>query len=355
MQTVTRAPSRNDETHHVPVISNGAGPDRRMPRATSIGEVLRWSVAALLMGAAGIHFAMMGEHAGVSWTHGVFFGVAAWLQIALAVAVIRRRPSRVVIGAVVLVNIALLDVWILTRTVGIAIGKAVLFVALMMFVGSRVVPFILGRVVHTRSRELFVLVALTMAVGTALASAQYFGVSLALGAFVAGIIVSESPFSHQIGADLLPFREAFAVIFFVSVGMLVNPMYVAANWDRLLLVVLVIVFLKALVSGVLATLLGCSARTTLVVAAGRGQIGEFSFIVGQSGLALGLSLRRRLGHVGRVGRANGDAAAYDQRARDRCRSETRGGAVVLEDDQRHRWGDCRAALGTGRDRGLDDA
>ena len=88
----------------------------------SIGEVLRWSVAALLMGAAGIHFAMMGEHAGVSWTHGVFFGVAAWLRVALAVAVIRRRPSRVVIGAVVLVNIALLDVWILTRTVGIAIG-----------------------------------------------------------------------------------------------------------------------------------------------------------------------------------------------------------------------------------------
>ena len=121
MQTVTRAPSRMDETKQVPVISTGAGPDRRMPRATSIGEVLRWSVAALLMGAAGIHFAMMGEHAGVSWTHGVFFGVAAWLQITLAVAVI-RRPSRVVIGAVVMVNIALLDVWVLTRTVGIAIG-----------------------------------------------------------------------------------------------------------------------------------------------------------------------------------------------------------------------------------------
>ena len=96
----------------------------------------------------------------------------------------------------------------------------------MMFAGARVVPCMLGRVVHTRSRELFVLVALTVAVGTALASARFFGVSLALGAFVAGIVVSESPFSHQIGADLLPFREAFAVIFFVSVGMLVNPAYV---------------------------------------------------------------------------------------------------------------------------------
>ena len=173
-------------------------------------------------------------------------------------------------------------------TTAIAVGKAVLFVALMMFVGARVVPAILGRVAHTRSRELFVLVALTMAVGTALASAAFFGVSLALGAFVAGVIVSESPFSHQIGADLLPFREAFAVIFFVSVGMLVNPAYVAEHWDRLLLVTMVIVVGKAVVSGLLATALGCAARTTLVVAAGRSQIGEFSFIVGQSGLALGV-------------------------------------------------------------------
>ncbi len=173
-------------------------------------------------------------------------------------------------------------------TVGIAIGKAVLFVALMMFVGARVVPAVLGRVAHTRSRELFVLVALTIAVGTALASAAFFGVSLALGAFVAGVIVSESPFSHQIGADILPFREAFAVIFFVSVGMLVDPTYVFAYWDRFLLASLVVIAGKAIVSGLLAMALGCSARTTLVVTAGRSQIGEFSFIVGQSGLALGV-------------------------------------------------------------------
>jgi CPA2 family monovalent cation:H+ antiporter-2 len=163
----------------------------------------------------------------------------------------------------------------------------VLFVALMVFAGARVVPFILGRVVHTRSRELFVLVALTMAVGTALASAALFGVSLALGAFVAGIVVGESPFSQQIGADLLPFREAFAVVFFVSVGMLVDPAYVLANWDQLLLVTAVIVGGKAVVSGAVAAMLGCAARTTLILAAGRSQIGEFSFILGQSGLALG--------------------------------------------------------------------
>ena len=173
-------------------------------------------------------------------------------------------------------------------TAALAIGKAVLFVALMMFAGARVVPFILGKVVHTRSRELFVLVALTMAVGTALGSAAFFGVSLALGAFVAGIVVGESPFSHQIGADLLPFREAFAVVFFVSVGMLVNPEYVLAHWDQLLMASGVIILGKAIVSGVLAALFGSAGRTTLILAAGRSQIGEFSFILGQSGMALGI-------------------------------------------------------------------
>ncbi len=169
----------------------------------------------------------------------------------------------------------------------VAVGKAVLFVALMMFAGDRVVPALLGRVVSMRSRELFVLVALTIAVGTALASSAYFGVSLALGAFVAGIVVGESPFSQQIGADLLPFREAFAVIFFVSIGMLVDPVLVLDQWQRVLVATVLIVIGKGLISGALATVLGCPAHTSLVLAAGRGQIGEFSFIVGQTGLRLG--------------------------------------------------------------------
>ncbi|MEO7189620.1 MAG: cation:proton antiporter [Vicinamibacterales bacterium] len=173
-------------------------------------------------------------------------------------------------------------------TAGVALGKAAAFVLLMMLVGTRVVPFLLGRVVHTRSRELFVLVALTMAAGTALVSAAVFNVSLALGAFVAGVVVSESPFSHQIGADLLPFREAFAVLFFVSVGMLVNPVYVASHWGQVLVLTSVIVIFKAFISGLLGAVLPGPAHTALVLAAGRSQIGEFSFILGQTGLALGL-------------------------------------------------------------------
>jgi CPA2 family monovalent cation:H+ antiporter-2 len=166
--------------------------------------------------------------------------------------------------------------------------KAAAFIALMMLAGRFVLPAFLGRVVRTRSRELFVLVALTVAVGIALASSALFGVSLALGAFVAGVVVSDSPFSHQIGADLLPFRDAFAVIFFVSVGMLVDPHYVAQHWDQVLVITLIIVVVKGLVSGLLGAILPAPGRTALVLAAGRSQIGEFSFIIGQSGLALGL-------------------------------------------------------------------
>jgi hypothetical protein len=93
-----------------------------MARSTTVGEVVAWSVAALLMGAAGIHFAMMGEHAGVSWTHGTFFAVVAWLQIVLAVGIVWRRSSRWMAAAVIVANLAILTVWVLTRTVGIAIG-----------------------------------------------------------------------------------------------------------------------------------------------------------------------------------------------------------------------------------------
>lgn len=168
-----------------------------------------------------------------------------------------------------------------------AVGKAILFVALMMFAGARLVPMILGGVVNSRSRELFVLVALSMAIGTALASSALFGVSLALGAFVAGIVVGESPFSHQVSADLLPFREAFAVIFFVSVGMLVRPAEILERWDQLLIVSLLIIVGKAIVSGAIVRVLGYPARSILIIGTGRAQIGEFSFILGQAGLAMG--------------------------------------------------------------------
>ena len=208
--------------------------------------------------------------------------------------------GRVAVGWLVLEDLATVAILVLLPALlspgrpsgwyvpALAIGKALLFIALMLVIGKRVIPAVLGAIADTQSRELFVLVALTAALGTALASAYLFGVSLALGAFVAGVVVSESPLSHQVGADLLPFREAFAVLFFVSVGMLVNPDYLLTNWRQVLALSALVVAGKSALAAFIGFAFPYPARTALVVGAGLSQIGEFSFIVGQSGLALGV-------------------------------------------------------------------
>ena len=171
---------------------------------------------------------------------------------------------------------------------GVTLLKAAGFVVIMLFAGMRLIPWILMRIAHTRSRELFILAVLAIALGIALGAAEIFGISLALGAFVAGVVVSESPLSHQVGADIVPFREAFAVLFFVSIGMLVNPGYAAGNILPILALTGLIVIAKPLTTLLMGMILPWPARTTLVVAAGLSQIGEFSFILGQAGVALGL-------------------------------------------------------------------
>ena len=171
---------------------------------------------------------------------------------------------------------------------GLTLLKAAGFVLLSMFAGTRLIPWILMRIAHTRSRELFILAILAIALGIALGAAELFGVSLALGAFVAGVVVSESPLSHQVGADILPFRDSFAVLFFVSIGMLVNPIYLYNNIGPVLALTALIVIAKPVTTLLMGLVFPWPARTTLVVAAGLSQIGEFSFIVGQAGVALGL-------------------------------------------------------------------
>ncbi len=166
--------------------------------------------------------------------------------------------------------------------------KAAAFGLIMFFVGARLVPWTLERIAHTRSRELFILAILAITLGVAVGAAELFGVSLALGAFVAGAIVSQSHLSHQVGADILPFRDAFAVLFFVSVGMLVNPVFLWKNLGPILLLTLLVVLGKALITLLLGLAIPRRARTFLVVAVGLSQIGEFSFILGQGGLSLNL-------------------------------------------------------------------
>jgi CPA2 family monovalent cation:H+ antiporter-2 len=172
------------------------------------------------------------------------------------------------------------------QQLAVALLKAVIFVLLMGLAGVRLIPWILERTVHTRSRELFILAVLAISLGTALGASQLFGVSLALGAFMAGAIISQSHLSHQVGADVLSFREAFSVLFFVSVGILVNPAFLLANLGQVISIGLLVVVVKAVNVILLGLIFPRPAKTFLVIAVGVCQIGEFSFILGQTGMSL---------------------------------------------------------------------
>lgn len=170
----------------------------------------------------------------------------------------------------------------------LALGKASIFAVLMVVAGARAVPWLLLMVARQQSRELFTLAVLAIALGIAYVSSAVFGVSFALGAFLAGLVVSESDMSHQAAADALPLRDAFAVLFFVSVGMLLDPMFLLTHPASIAAVLFVIVVAQPLVAFAIVALFGYPVRIALTVAAALGQIGEFSFILGTIGLALGL-------------------------------------------------------------------
>ncbi len=166
--------------------------------------------------------------------------------------------------------------------------KAAAFVAIMFFVGVRLFPWLLNKIAHTRSRELFILAILAITLGTAMGASELFGVSLALGAFVAGAIISQSHLSHQVGADIFAFREAFSVLFFVSVGMLVNPTFLWQNIGHVAIITALVVLGKSTIVILMGLFFPRPARTFLVIAVGLAQVGEFSFILGQTGLSLNL-------------------------------------------------------------------
>ena len=173
-------------------------------------------------------------------------------------------------------------------SLALAVGKVIAFVALMVLVGRRFVPWLLEHVARTGSRELFTLSVLTMALGVGTIAAQVFGISFALGAFFAGAVIGESELSHRAAADALPMQDAFSVLFFVSVGMLFNPTVIVEYWREVLGIVTIVVVWKSVVAFILLRLLGRSTRSALLVGGALGQIGEFSFIVAGLGVSLGL-------------------------------------------------------------------
>lgn len=168
----------------------------------------------------------------------------------------------------------------------LALGKIAIFVALMLVVGRRVFPWLLGYVASTGSRELFTLSVIAVAVGIAFGSAQLFGISFALGAFFAGMVMRESPLSHRAAEESLPLRDAFSVLFFVSVGMLFEPAILIQQPFQVLAVVAIIVVGKSLAAFLLVIAFRYPLNTALTVSASLAQIGEFSFILAVLGVSL---------------------------------------------------------------------
>jgi monovalent cation:H+ antiporter-2, CPA2 family len=170
----------------------------------------------------------------------------------------------------------------------VTIGKVAAFVLAMLVVGRRVIPWVLQHAAHTGSRELFRLAVYTVALGVAFGSSALFGVSFALGAFFAGMVLSESPLSQRAAEEALPLRDAFAVLFFVSVGMLFDPsVLVEAPW-AVLATLAIIVLGKSAVAFLIVRAFGHPTGTALTIAASLAQIGEFSFIFAALGVSLGL-------------------------------------------------------------------
>ncbi len=172
--------------------------------------------------------------------------------------------------------------WTLTLT----LGKVGLFIALMLVVGRRMVPWLLHIVAHSGSREMFRLAVLAIALGVAAGATMLFGVSFALGAFFAGMILAESPLSQRAAEETLPLRDAFAVLFFVSVGMLFNPAILLSDTLALIVTLLIIIVGKSLAAFAIVRAFGHPNRTALTISASLAQIGEFSFILAALGVSL---------------------------------------------------------------------
>lgn len=281
-----------------------------------------WQVRAIAAPGAGLQMVLMtllGLGLATLWGWSMSAGVVLGLAISIASTVVLLRglmehqlldtlPGKVAVGWLVLEDIATVLILVLLpalfggdgggwQNAVEAVLKAAVFVAIMLFAGSRLLPWLLRRIVFTRSRELFILAVVTVALGTAVSAAQVFGVSVALGAFLAGVVLGESKESHQIGEGIIPFRDIFAVLFFVSVGMLVNPATLLANAGQVLALTVLIIVGKSLLTLLIGFFIPHEGRTFLVVAAGLSQIGEFSFIVGQAGLALNVLTQDQYGLI----------------------------------------------------------
>jgi len=252
---------------------------------------------------------------GLGWGPGGGFIFGLALSVASTVVLLRmlqeRRlvdteRGRITVGWLIVQDIAMVTVLVLLpgltglfresvaapdsaeliRQAAVVLGKLAIFVVVMFLVGKKLIPMLLHYVAHTGSRELFRLAVLSIALGFAFLAAELFGVSLALGAFFAGMMLSESQLSQQAATESLPLRDAFAVLFFVSVGMLFDPSIIIEEPLAVLATVLIILIAKSAAAYLVVRAFGHSSATALTIAASLAQIGEFSFILANLGMRL---------------------------------------------------------------------
>jgi CPA2 family monovalent cation:H+ antiporter-2 len=272
------------------------------------GAVVQMAVATALGASLALWW---GWNTGAALVFGLSLSVASTVVLLKALegrGLLETVNGRIAVGWLVVEDLAMVLVLVLLPALGgtfgagasagdsgevwLALGRTLaevaIFVVLMLVVGRRVFPWLLWQVTRTGSRELFTLCVVAAAVSIAYGSAKLFGVSFALGAFFAGMVLRESQFSHRAAEETLPLRDAFAVLFFVSVGMLFDPHVLVERPDQVLAVVAIIVVFKSLAAAALVLLMRYPLNTALTVSAGLAQIGEFSFILAGLGLALGL-------------------------------------------------------------------
>ena len=267
------------------------------------GAVVQSAVATLLS-------CLVARWMGWSWAAGIVFGFA--VSVASTVVLLRvlvdhnelHTPTgHIAVGWLVVEDLftvlllvilpvlfgpAVAGTTGLPLAIAISLGKIVLLIGLTFLIGGRLIPWVLEHVAATRSRELFTLTVLVLALGIAVGSAQVFGVSMALGAFLAGMVVRQSDFSFRAASEALPMRDAFAVLFFVSVGMLFNPAHLMESPGLVLATLAIILVGKPLAALVIVLVLGYAPRVALSVAVALAQIGEFSFILATLGRSLGV-------------------------------------------------------------------
>ncbi len=268
----------------------------------AIGQI----AVATAMGAAAAHF--------FGWTlgAGIVFGLA--LSVASTVVLLRALEAedavatpdgRLAVGWLVVEDLVMVLALVLLPVfaqsgaagfasaatlpiVGMALLKVGIFAVLMLVVGTRTLPWILGYVDRLHSQELLLVCGLALALGIAYGAAEIFGVSYALGAFLAGVVLNGSPLGHRVANQLLPFRDAFAVLFFVAVGMAFDPSILVRQPLAMAATVAIVVVGKSIAAFLIVIALGQPARTGYRVAAALAQIGEFSFIVAAMAVALGV-------------------------------------------------------------------